>query len=65
MLKTQQKHAFKERYDLLAREKMSLEEQVETLDGVVDHFSKRIEMLVEEKKVLETQVEIGRGQLEA
>lgn len=50
---------------MIVGEKMYLEEQVGTLDGVVDRFSKRIETLVEEKKALETQVEIGRGQLEA
>ena len=49
---------------MLAEERMTLEEQVATLDGAVARFSKQIETLVEKKKALETLFEIGRSQLE-
>ena len=59
-----EKHVFEECYELWAREKPSLKEQVATSDGAVECLSQWIETLVEEKKALETQVEIGRSQLE-
>lgn len=63
-MKNGEKRSFEERYDLLAGEKVSLEDQVATLDGSVERFSQRIEVLVEEKRVLESQADCTNKRLE-
>lgn len=61
----EEKQKFEERYNLLAGEKASIEEQVVNLDTSVEHFAQQIEALVEEKKALDYRVEEQCGQLEA
>lgn len=49
---------------LWAGEKVSLEEQVATLDGSVERFSHQFKVFVEEKRVLEGQADCSNKRLE-
>lgn len=58
-----EKRSFEERYDILAREKASLEDKAATLDESVKRFSMCIEVLVEEKNIFEDRVDRADKQL--
>lgn len=49
----EEKFKFEERYDLLAGEKASMEDQVTRLDAEVERLSHHVETLTVEKKALE------------